>query len=225
MPPIFVNLGESNYSKNAKKRLQFDRAQQDLDQSKTKMAIEVPDTEAAPSIQPSEQSQSVIGKIGSAVKKGLGAIEDRINPQLTYSRDEQQIHDTGIVRGINIKSYATDPTHEVKIFMMTNQIPSEATSTPEAITQYIKKRAPLSNIDGKMVASAAQAYSIDPALLLAIMQNDSLFGTKGLGAKTRNPGNVGNDDAGNIRRYKTWNDGVVAVAQWLAAHKVEAAEK
>lgn len=36
---------------------------------------------------------------------------------------------------------------------------------------------------------------------------------------TRNPGNVMNNDAGNVHYYPTWSAGVEGVARWLSKHK------
>ena len=51
------------------------------------------------------------------------------------------------------------------------------------------------------------------------MQNDSSFGTQGVGARTNNPGNVGNTGIAE-QSYPTWQDGVNAVASWLDRHRV-----
>lgn len=124
----------------------------------------------------------------------------------------------GIVGGVDITRYATDPNHEDKIASIFN-----ATSTLKSandIQAYIKKRAPLSNVTDQMVVQSAKKHGVPPNLILAIIQNDSNFGTAGKGARTRNPGNYGNDDAGNIVTFKTWQDGVDAVAGWLARNRV-----
>jgi hypothetical protein len=89
----------------------------------------------------------------------------------------------------------------------------------ENIDAYIQAEAPNSPITGQMVINAANTTGVDPEMIMAIMQQDSSFGTTGKGAKTFNPGNVGNDDEGNIRNYGNWQSGVNAVAQWLANHK------
>ncbi len=62
-------------------------------------------------------------------------------------------------------------------------------------------------------------------LMLALMQNDSMFGTTGLGKKSNNPGNIGNDDDGNMIFYPTMADGVAAVARQLARYKAKQAGK
>ena len=45
-----------------------------------------------------------------------------------------------------------------------------------------------------MVMSAAQRYTVDPYMVAVVMANDSSMGTKGMGARNRNPGNVGQFD-------------------------------
>jgi len=54
---------------------------------------------------------------------------------------------------------------------------------------------------------------------MALMQQDTMFGTTGEGAKLHNPGNVGDDDAGHTRDFGTWESGVDAVAAWLDRHR------
>jgi hypothetical protein len=58
--------------------------------------------------------------------------------------------------------------------------------------------------------------------MLALCQQDTMYGTKGEGSRLHNPGNVGDDDEGHTRDYDTWEAGVDAVAAWLARHKVVA---
>src|SRR3990167_10847629 len=70
-----------------------------------------------------------------------------------------------------------------------------------------------------MVMNASEAYAVDARLMMAIMEQDSRFGTVGKAVKTLNPGNVGNDDDGNIRTYESWQEGVTAVAEWLNRHR------
>jgi hypothetical protein len=70
-----------------------------------------------------------------------------------------------------------------------------------------------------MVANASRQFGVPWEIITAIMQQDSNFGTAGVGAKTFNPGNVGNFDSGEKRNYGNWQDGVNAVAQWLNNHR------
>ena len=81
---------------------------------------------------------------------------------------------------------------------------------------YIKSKFPKSPITGDMVYSASEKYNVPVKLIVAIMQQDSGLGTTGLGSRTFNPGNVANNDSKNIQKYKTWNEGVNAVAKWLS---------
>ncbi len=123
----------------------------------------------------------------------------------------------GVVQGVDISSYATDPGHEKKIARIVDSIPEM--SDPVEIDEYIKRVAATSSVRGGMVKRAADQYGVSVRLLLAIMQNDSHFGTLGKGARTRNPGNYGNDDTGQLIHFKTWEDGVRAVAAWLSDHR------
>lgn len=51
------------------------------------------------------------------------------------------------------------------------------------------------------------------------MQNDSMFGTLGIGATTYNPGNIGNTGSAT-RSFGSWDEGIAAVAEWLSQHRV-----
>ena len=117
----------------------------------------------------------------------------------------------------DITVYATDPLHEQKIMNILSKM--GVMDTAEKIDDYIKSKYPSSPVNGGMVMSAALAYSVDVRLIIAMMEQDSSLGTAGLAVRTLNPGNVGNDDDGNIRTYGSWQEGVTAVAEWLSRHR------
>lgn len=109
--------------------------------------------------------------------------------------------------------YATDPAHESKL-----KETLEAMGfmySEKQIGGYIKKVAPRSPVTGRMVLKAARDHKVDARLMLAIMERDSHFGTQGKAVRTKNPGNVGNDDTGRLKPFTTWDEGVEAVAKWL----------
>lgn len=126
----------------------------------------------------------------------------------------------GIVGGYNIGAYATDPNHEAAINKIYNSLKSVDVSTAAAITAYMKKYYPSTPLTGEMVVNSSNTYKVDVRMILAMMQQDSSYGTAGKGARTHNPGNVGNDDTGKLVDYGTWPAGVDAVAKWLLKHKV-----
>ena len=123
----------------------------------------------------------------------------------------------GVVRGYDISRYATDPRHEQSVARYANELSS--LNSIEAIDAHIQSVAPGSPVTGSMVASSASRYNVDPFVVLALMRQDSSYGTLGKGARTFNPGNVGNDDAGNMKNFGDWQRGVDAVAGWLSRHK------
>jgi len=123
---------------------------------------------------------------------------------------------SAIVNGYDISAYATDPLHEQKIQSIVSSLPSLLIE--EEIDNYIQSIALGSFVSGDMVLEAANTYNVDIPLLVAIMQNDSSFGTAGVGARTNNPGNVGNTGY-EEHSYPTWRDGVLAVAEWLSNHR------
>jgi hypothetical protein len=116
----------------------------------------------------------------------------------------------------DLSSYATDPLHEQKIAdILTTIGPMETFS---AIDEYINNEAIGSPVTGQMIMAAAGVYKVDVRLMMAIMELDSRFGTAGVAVRTFNPGNVGNTGT-ETRTYASWNDGVLAVAQWLSNHR------
>jgi len=121
------------------------------------------------------------------------------------------------VNGYDISAYATDPLYEQKVQMIINAM--SPLSNASDINTYIQNVAPGSPVTGDMVLSSAVQYSVDVPLLIAIMQNDSQFGTAGVGARTNNPGNVGNTGSAE-RTYNSWAEGVSAVAEWLNRHRI-----
>jgi hypothetical protein len=123
-----------------------------------------------------------------------------------------------VLGNYDITPYATDPLHEEKIMNILSNM--GVMDTVEKIDEYINGRYISSPVTGAMVMSAANAYNVDIRLLMAMMQQDSSFGTAGLAVRTLNPGNVGNDDDGNIRTYGSWQEGVTAVAEWLNRHRI-----
>ncbi|HAH23872.1 MAG TPA: hypothetical protein DCL77_08955 [Prolixibacteraceae bacterium] len=123
----------------------------------------------------------------------------------------------GVINGFDISRYATDPAHEVKIAAIYEKIKN--LKTPEQLDAYIKKVAPGTPLRGDSIYKIANQQGVDPLLIAALMQNDSTFGTKGKGARTFNPGNVGNDDTGREVNFENWDTGVEAVAKWVNKNK------
>jgi len=124
---------------------------------------------------------------------------------------------TAILGEYDITSYATDQKHEEKVMNILSKM--GVMDTAEKINDYIRGKYLSSPVTGEMVVSAAEAYTVDTRLMMAIMEQDSSFGTAGKAVRTLNPGNVGNDDDGNIRTYESWQKGVTAVAEWLSRHR------
>lgn len=132
-----------------------------------------------------------------------------------------------VINGYDFTSYATDPNwgnavnsilQKVPEFSLPNdaQGPTSPQQQAQTLQAYIQKVAPNSKITGQMVIDAAKQYGVDPRVMTAIMQQESQFGTKGTGAKTFNPGNVGNVDSGATSNKGDWQSGVNALAANMA---------
>jgi hypothetical protein len=132
---------------------------------------------------------------------------------------------TDIVFGYNIRTYAPPP-HSNIVAGEAAFISYHLGDAPaEIITAYMRRRAPNTPLTGEMFVSARDKYGLNQKglfLMLALAQQDSLFGVKGRAVETRNCGNIGNDDEGHTRTYATWDDSVDAIAEWLSRHRVPA---
>ena len=127
---------------------------------------------------------------------------------------------SAIINGYDLSAYATDALYEQKIQNILNSMP--VLTDAASVDTYIQNTVAGSPLTGDMIVRSATSFSVDIQLLVAIMQNDSSFGTQGVGARTNNPGNVGNTGSAE-RMYPSWQDGVDAVASWLTMHRVTAA--
>lgn len=125
---------------------------------------------------------------------------------------------TACLEQYNISTYATDPLHERKIADILEVM--GAMDTSGIIDTYINNEAIGSPLNGHMILTSAGKYSVDTRLLMALMEQDSNFGTAGLAVNTKNPGNVGNTDSGATVTYDSWEEGVDAVAIWLNDHRI-----
>ncbi|MBI3495467.1 hypothetical protein HY065_02475, partial [Candidatus Berkelbacteria bacterium] len=104
-----------------------------------------------------------------------------------------------------------------------------------------RNNSPLAAFANRM-AQAAQQFHINPALSLAIMKQDSSFGTKGPGqcGRNNNPGNIefredlyrpagiealpGKGDTGRFAHFKDCGDGIWAKIWLLRAHYLDQGE-
>lgn len=116
----------------------------------------------------------------------------------------------------DITPYATDPEHEMKIQNILEKMGVMENS--EQINTYIKNVSPESPLTGDMFINSSKQLSVDVRLMMAIIELDSVFGTLGVGAKTFNPGNVGNNGE-ETKSFLSWEEGVLAVADWLNSHR------
>lgn len=157
-------------------------------------------------------------KVGEEIE--VNGVKGRVLSDGTISTQESGpiSMNSGVVGGYDIASYATDPNHEKRVATIYSK--TSNLSTPEQIDSYIKSVAPNSPVKAQDVIDAANATGTDPGMILAIMQQDSTFGTQGKAVRTLNPGNVGNTDSGATQSFPSWKDGVLAVAKNLSKRKV-----
>ena len=117
----------------------------------------------------------------------------------------------------DLSKYATDPKHEALISNIRSTIGK--IKDPNQIDSYIQSKFPGSKITGQMVSNTAKKYNVPEDLLMALMQQDSQYGTSGIGSRNFNPGNIGQYDELEItptKGYKSWEEGVDAIGKWLS---------
>ena len=132
---------------------------------------------------------------------------------------------TACLEEFDITRYATAPKHEASIVGHLEKM--GFMDSPEKIQAYIDENSlEKCFVTGEMVWRSANKHSVDARLMLAIMHQDSHFGTArnkdgspSKAMRTKNPGNVGNDDPGRLFNFKTWDEGVDAVAKWLKKNR------
>lgn len=154
---------------------------------------------------------------------------------LTLDKQRQQIFDTHSGDQYKIANYnfgsdkvddqgkgygawASNPEHVKQV--KTIYTGSAHLNSPQLLDQEIKQNHPDSPITSTMIFKAAQKHDVDPILMYAEMRQDSGLGTNGVATKTKNPGNIGNTDQGGLHGFKSWDEGVDAVAQELAAREL-----
>ncbi|MBP9772992.1 MAG: glucosaminidase domain-containing protein [Candidatus Pacebacteria bacterium] len=124
----------------------------------------------------------------------------------------------GSLEDYDIKKYAPYPHNDRvrKILEKMSPMYSE-----QDVHDYISSKSKgKSHITGKMVWESTQKHSVDIHLVMALMQQDSQFGTKGLAVKSKNPGNIGTY-GGKIRyNCSSWNEGVDRVSRWISENRI-----
>lgn len=136
-----------------------------------------------------------------------------------------------VVAGVDISKWATEKSHEKIVSDIYKNIKTQISRLELSpyllefgINKLIQnnpavKESGGSPVTAKMILETASRYKIDPALIMAIAQADSSYGTKGKGSRGKNPGNWGNDDLGNIKTFETWDEGVDVIGRQLARYR------
>jgi hypothetical protein len=136
---------------------------------------------------------------------------------------QQPPKELGIVAGVDIRPYATDPNHEKTInSIMETYKDSEV--RPMVVNLLAKQNKTIAPVTVTIINNASSTYKLskeETKLMVALMWNDSKLGLQGLGAKTKNPGNVGNDDTGKIVKFKDWQSGANRAAKWIVDNRIQ----
>lgn len=129
---------------------------------------------------------------------------------------------SNIIAGIDITKWATAPHHEKLVASVYDKIKGtlgNSSDMEKDINNYIQGNSTGSPVTGSMVLSTSTKYNVDPALIMAIAEVDSHYGTAGKAARTMNPGNWGNDDAGNMAFMKSWDEGIDKIGWQLNRYR------
>ncbi|MFA6080160.1 MAG: LysM peptidoglycan-binding domain-containing protein [Candidatus Gracilibacteria bacterium] len=99
----------------------------------------------------------------------------------------------------------------------------------DTILRKYPNHTPKNSVTGKAVIRSAKKFDIPWSTLMAIMQNDSHFGTQGKGRNNNNPGNYGQTDEKDakgitVSGYKTIDEGIDAVSRNIL-HRIRACQK
>lgn len=138
---------------------------------------------------------------------------------------------SNIVGGIDISRWATGSSHEENVAKTYQKIKRYISGVEnssyllESVINNIIQNNPTvkgkggSPVTAKMIIKTASKYNIDPALIMAIAEMDSHYGVVGKAIRTKNPGNWGNDDAGNLRFLSTWEEGIDKIGMQLDRYR------
>lgn len=146
------------------------------------------------SIQAQKDLQTAITNSTVTAATGYQAMSDYLNGKISlgdfYSQIGQQGAATGTnVGGYDISKYAANPQNAAQVQNYLTQIQSAAggpiTSATQA-QQVISQLYPNATITGQMIMNTAQSTGVDPAMLIAMIQNESVGGTSDVATKDNN---------------------------------------
>ncbi len=159
-----------------------------------------------------------LGQSEEEFKKNLQDIIKSLSGKTTEQASGDKTITSPSGESYDLSTYATDPTHATGTQAIIDGIGK--LSSPNEVDTYIKSKVPSSPITSAMITKAAQDNGVGWEELIALLQQESGLGTTGLGAKTNNPGNVGNEDGGKTKTFQSLQDGVDAAAYELAKRKI-----
>lgn len=94
----------------------------------------------------------------------------------------------GVVGGVNLKGYAVDPNQIKSVATIYNKVPDSDNALD--FTKFIKSISPNSPIKGEDILYVADTYKLDPKILIALMQHESMMGTSSVARANNNYGGI-----------------------------------
>lgn len=166
------------------------------------------------------------------------AISDYSSGKISRSEYFDQIGDPdgGAVNGYLIGDWATDPNYENAVAGNYQSMP--AIFNASDADAYIKASAPNSPITGKMIFEASNKYKVDPKMIMAMVQQESTYGTSSVAKKNNNVNGITwspsleknnpgvskgtarpASEGGNYAKFNTIQDSIDFQAKWLSNRK------
>lgn len=185
-----------------------------LNEKRNQFKIQAPDHWAAWS------KEAGLGGAAPMTPENIDKVADFKFSQLMGGAEWRRNPGAGsIVAGYDLTRYDPgNPNHPPAVRKAYEEAKKFDLSSAAAIDAYIRKHAPRSPVTGADVFSVAARKGVDPAMLLALMQVESSYGTAGKGARSHNPGNVGNGP-GHLNELGDWMNGIGTMADWLLKHQ------
>jgi len=113
--------------------------------------------------------------------------------------------------------YATNPDHVRAISQIYDQVKDYNIEQME--NEFKRLGSQLQYITDDL-EQILDHFGVTPGEFIAVVRQDSQAGTTGAGARTKNPGNIGNTDDGSTIQFGTWIEGATAAIRNLAERKV-----
>lgn len=145
-------------------------------------------------VQAQKDLQTAITNSTVNAATGYQAMSDYLNGKISIGDFYQAIGAQGAATGTNvggydISQYATNPNNAAQVQNYLSQVQTAAggdITTAAQAQSVISQLYPNSTITGQMIMNTAASTGVDPAMLIAMIQNESMGGTSDVATKNNN---------------------------------------